>query len=88
MADGVNFTMAPFPPDAIEYSSTEAEPKSSGAEDPVPSVLITGLLILGLMIWFRLLSKWATVKKGYLERNSVKVLEGRKALSRRNQYIY
>ncbi|XP_016946781.1 uncharacterized protein LOC108022406 [Drosophila biarmipes] len=88
MADGVNFTMAPFPPDAIEYSSTEAEPKSSGAEDPLPSVLVTGLLVLGLIVWLRMISKWVTVKRGLVERNSKKVLEGRKTLSRSQQRIY
>ncbi|KRK00370.1 LOW QUALITY PROTEIN: uncharacterized protein Dyak_GE28631 [Drosophila yakuba] len=59
MADGLNFTMGDFPPGAIEYSSTEAMPSSS--EFPLPSVLMSGIMVLGQMIWFRLSSKWGTV---------------------------
>ncbi|KQS62374.1 LOW QUALITY PROTEIN: uncharacterized protein Dere_GG26264 [Drosophila erecta] len=59
MADGLNFTVGDFPPGAIEYSSTEP---ISSAEVPIPSVWMSGLVVLGQMIWLRLRSKWETVK--------------------------
>ncbi|XP_043645213.1 uncharacterized protein LOC122614662 [Drosophila teissieri] len=71
MADGLNFTVVrwfEFPPGAIEYSSTEGYPSSS--EVPLPSILMSGIMVLGQMIWFRLSSKWGTVKGSDLRRKS------------------
>ncbi|XP_017124468.1 uncharacterized protein LOC108144291 [Drosophila elegans] len=64
MADGDNFTMGPFPEDAIEYSSTLAE---SSSEITIPSVLISSVMLLGQILWLRLSSKQATVEKCDLE---------------------
>ncbi|XP_039482882.1 uncharacterized protein LOC120446123 [Drosophila santomea] len=77
MADGLNFTMGDFPPGAIEYSSTEAMPSFS--EVPLPSVLMSGIMVLGQMIWFRLSSKWETVNGSDLKRKSRIVLASKAA---------
>lgn len=61
MADGLNFTVGAFPPSAIEYSSTEAEPSHS-SDVRIPSVLMSGIMIFGQMMWCRLSSNWGTVK--------------------------
>ncbi|XP_016988721.1 uncharacterized protein LOC108051222 [Drosophila rhopaloa] len=67
MADGLNFTMGPFPPDAIEYASTITE---SSSEIAIPSVLISSIMLLGQIIWFRLNSRLETLEKGDLEPKS------------------
>ncbi|KAH8358128.1 hypothetical protein KR084_004188 [Drosophila pseudotakahashii] len=88
MADGQNFTMAPFPPEAIEYSSTEGEPKSSCGESAMPSVLISTIMILGQVIWLKLSSKWENLGGGDLQRNTVKLLEEKTTRGRSSKYNY
>ncbi|XP_016999443.1 uncharacterized protein [Drosophila takahashii] len=86
MADGQNFTMAPFPPEAIEYSSTEGEPKISCGEIAMPSVLVSAIMILGQIMWLKLSAKWENLREGDLQRNPVKLLEGKTTRDRSSKY--